>query len=258
LGLIVSALTVCLLSWGLLRSSLFLVKQVEVDASERPGPGEIRSMSGILPGTNLLRLDTEEVSRRVEAHPWIRHATVVKRLPDQVLITITETQPAVIVGIQGRLYYLDGDGEFLDLVPPGASLDFPIISGLEQDVDEARRCGKGRDIQQALSLLDRLQRFPALGRVSEIHVDRSRGLSFVLEGFPVPVRVGWSGFSTKIGRFEGVLPLLISHFDSIARVDLRFSGQIVVQERVGDRLPFPKENRAGTLAGSSRSFHPMT
>jgi len=258
LGVIVSFLAFYLLSFALARSPLFVVKQVELEVSGRPGPDEIRSMSGIRPGMNMLSLDTEAVSRRLESHPWIRHATVVKRLPDQVLIKVSKRRPAVLVEVQGRLYYMDGEGKILDKVEPGGSLDFPMITGLVQDVEGARRSGDGRDFQQALSLLRALQATPALGSLSEIRIDRSEGLSFVLEGFSVPVHVGWSGFPGKIMRFEKALPSLASQLNAIERVDLRFSGQIVLKEREGGELRVPKGGEGETLVGSELSFHPTT
>jgi cell division septal protein FtsQ len=257
-GTIASILALCALSCALARSPLFLVKQVELEASGRPGPDAIRSMSGIRPGMNMLSLDTEEVSRRLETHPWIQHATVVKRLPDQVRIKVLERRPAVLVGVQGCLYYMDAEGKILDKVEPGASLDFPMMTGLEQDVEGARRCGDGRDLQQALSLLRVLQATPALGSVSEVQIDRSEGLSFVLEGFPVPVHVGWSGFFEKMIRFEKALPSLASQLNGIERVDLRFSGQIVLKQRDGGKARVPRRDGTETLAGSDPSLHPTT
>jgi cell division protein FtsQ len=258
LGVIVSILVFSVLSFALVRSPLFVVKQVELEASGRPGSDEIRSMSGIRPGMNMLTLDTEEVSRRLETHPWIEHATVVKRLPDQVLIKVTTRRPAVLVGVQGNLYYMDAEGKILDKVLPGGSLDFPMITRLEQDAEDARRCGDGRDFQQALSLLRVLQATPSLGSVSEVQIDRSEGLSFILEGFSVPVYVGWSGFLKKMIRFEKALPSLASQLNGIECVDLRFSGQIVLKQREGGKTRVPRGDGTETLAGSDPSPYPTT
>ncbi len=258
LGMIASLLSLYLLSCALVRSSLFVVKQVEVDASGRPGAEEIRWVSGIRPGMSLLALDAAEVSRRLEAHPWIQHATVVKRLPDGVLIRIRETRPAALVPVRGSLYYMDGEGEDLGKIEQGAPLDFPMITGLERVVEDAHRSGKGRDVQQALSLLRVLQATPALGRVSEIHVDRSEGLRFVLEGFAVPVQVGWTGFSTKMIRFEKALPSFVSQSNAIESVDLRYSNQIVVRQREGSKPWVPGGDRTEAVAGSGSSWPPMT
>ena len=257
-GMIASIYAGYVLSCALIRSPLFTVKQIELEASGRPGPDEIRTLCGIRPGMNMLTLDTEGVSRRLETHPWIQHASVVKRLPDQVLIKVREREPAVLAGVEGTLYYMDAEGNVLEKVQPGASLDFPMISGIEQDVEGARHCGKGRDLQQALSLLRVLQAASGLGSVSEIRIDRSEGLSFVLEGFPVPVNTGWSGFPEKIVRFERALPSLALQSNEMECVDLRFSGQIVLKEREGGKVRVRRGDRTETRAGFGISFHPTT
>jgi len=244
------------LACALAASPLFVLQEVTVEASGRPSPGEIRSMSGVRPGMNLLSLDTEDVSRRLEAHRWIQHATVVKRLPDRILIKVREKRPVAVVEIQGDLYYIDREGTVLDGIRPGEPLDFPMITGLGKHVRDAHRWKGGRDVQQALSLLRALQGLPALGSVSEIHLDRSEGLCFVLEGFPCPVYVGWSGFSAKMSGFGGIFPSLASHSSSIERVDLRFSGQVVVRRGAGGESSFPRGERTETRAGADAPFHP--
>jgi cell division protein FtsQ len=231
-----------------------LVEQVEVDASGRPGPDEIRSMSGILPGMNLLSLSTADVSRRLEAHPWIRNATVVKRMPDRILIKVQKRRPAAIVEIQGGLFYMGGEGRILDKIRPGEPRDLPLLTGLAHGLREAPCRGHGRDVQQALDLLRAVQAAPALGSLSEIHVDRSEGLSFVLEGFPLPVQVGWSGFPVKMIRFEKILSFLAPQSNAIERVDLRFSDQIVVRYRAGGKPRILRGERTEAWAGSDSSL----
>jgi hypothetical protein len=83
-------------------------------------------------------------------------------------------------------------------------------------------------------------------------------LRFVLEGFSVPVQVGWTGFSAKMIRFEKVLPSLASQSNAIESVDLRFSAQIVVRQREGSKLRVPGGDRTEALAGSGTSSPPTT
>lgn len=230
-GMVVSMLVSLALAEAVIESPLFVVTHLDVEeASERVSPEEIRSMSRIRLGTNLVTLDTADVSRRLEAHRWIQHATVVKAFPDRVLIKVRMSKPAAVIGIHGDLYYMDEEGTVLGRIRPGETLDLPVITGPDKDVWDIHRWRGGRDVQQALGLLRVLQGTPALGRVSEIHLDPSEGLSFVLEGFPSPVYVGWSGFSGKTIRFEKILPRVISRAGSIAGVDLRFADQIVIRE----------------------------
>ena len=256
LGMGASILAAYCLACALAVSPLFVLQEVTVEVSGRPSPGEIRSMGGFRPGMNLLSLHTKDVSRRLEAHRWIQHASVVKQLPDRILIKVRERRPVAVAGIQGDLYYIDREGTVLDGIRPGEPLDFPMITGLGKDVRDAHRWKGGRDVQQALSLLRALQEFPALGSVSEIHLDRSEGLSFVLEGFPCPVYVGWSGFSAKMSRFGGIFPSLALHSSAIERVDLRFSGQVVVRGGTGGESSLPRGDRTETRAGCDAPFHP--
>jgi len=257
LGMGVSILGLYGLACALVASPLFVLQEVTVEISGRASPEEIRSMSGIRPGMNILSLDTEVVSRRLETHRWIQHATVVKQLPDRVLIQVRQREPAAVIEMKGDLYYLDREGTVLGRVGPGEPLDFPMITGLGKDVGDVHRWQGGWDVQQALSLLGALEGFPVLGSVSEIHLDRSEGLSFVLEGFPSPVVVGWSGFSAKMRRFGGIFPSLASHSRSIERVDLRFSGQVIIRRGMEGGSPLPGGARTETPAGSETPFHPI-
>jgi cell division protein FtsQ len=254
--MVVSILAAYALASALIESPLFVVRTVEVEASGRLSPGEVRTMSRVRPGLNLVTLDTADVSRRLESHRWVRNATVWKQFPDRLRIKILETEPAAVVGIRGDLYYMDGEGTVLGRIGPGEAIDLPLITGLDRDVQAVQRARGGRDVQQALGLLRVLQGVPALGRVSEIHLDPSEGLRFVLEDFPSPVYVGWSGFSKKAIRFEKILSRLISRADSIETVDLRFSDQIVVREGRGRKPQIPGEDRAEARADSASFIHP--
>lgn len=255
LGISASILAAYGLSCALVRSPLFEVELVEVETSGKPCREEILSMSGIRPGMNLISLNAADVSRRLEAHPWIRNATVVKRMPNRVVIKAHNRRPAVVLEIRGGLFYMDEEGSLLDRIRPGEPLDLPLLTGLEQRLGEAPPCGDGRDVQQALALLRAVQATPALGSLSEIHVDRSMGLSFFLEGFPLPVQVGWAGFPEKMSRFAKVLPLLALQSGSIERVDLRFSDQIVVRYGAGGKPRVPERERTEAWAKPEASLH---
>ncbi len=214
---------------ALVRSPLFVLRQVEVEGTRRLSPQEVRAWGGVRPGANLLTLDPARVARRLERSPWIRDAAVVKRLPDRLLIRVRERTPAAVVSAAGRLFYVDEEGCLLEEVRPGERLDYPVVTGVEGVAPGRRGCGKTRGLQEALSLLRALgEVFPDRG-VSEIHVDASEGLSLFFEGVPWAVRVGWRDYEGKLERLGAVFPRLAGRSRSIASVDLRFAGQVLVR-----------------------------
>ena len=60
LGVGASVLAAYGLACAVAASPLFVLQEVTVEGSGRPSPAQIRTMSGVCPGMNLLSLDTDE------------------------------------------------------------------------------------------------------------------------------------------------------------------------------------------------------
>ena len=235
------------------RSSLFVLDQITIQGCERTRPEMIRSRSGVRKGLNLVALDSGRIARKLEACPPVWSAAVVKRFPRSLLIRIQEREPAVLVKIRDEMYYMDEQGVVFSRVSPGDLMDLPVITGLEDYPWPLGRPAEGRKVHAALSLLKTLHRRDLLGRLSEIHVDPSKGLSFYLEAFPVQIRIGWERFRERMTRLERILPLLTERQRGILSVDLRFDHQVVTRQtdkkeqritRVERKAPF--RDREGT------------
>ncbi len=74
-------------------------------------------------------VDLDEIRERVEAFSWVGEARVSRRLPDTLVISITERQPVAIWQHNQQLYLVDVDGEVLQEVPLDAMPDLPLIIG---------------------------------------------------------------------------------------------------------------------------------
>jgi cell division protein FtsQ len=232
------------------RSPLFVLREVQIEGCQRTTPETVRSLIGAPEGRSLLLLDSARISRTLEHHVPILNATVIKQFPHRLLIRIRERTPVALVQIREPLYYLDGEGVVLYRTRPGDPLDFPLITGLAERSWQMGRPDQGRMVQEALSLLRVLNESRLPGGVSEIRVDRSEGLCFYLEGFPVEIRVGWEEFGPRIERLARVLADLAADPDGVASIDLRFRDQVIV------RKPecVPKRISAEDPAGEKRTL----
>jgi len=225
-------------------------------------PEEVRVLLRDTLGASLLSLDSARISRALEEHVPIRNASVIKRFPSRLQVRIRERTPAALVKIRDTLCYLDLQGVVLYPVRPGDPLDLPLITGLEERPWLFGRPDRGPMVQGALSLLRTVNRIRFPGRLSEIHVDPDQGMSFFLEGFPVEVRVGWKGFSSRIERLKGVLPRLAEDPEGVLSVDLRYQGQVIVQkaktvhERLSWRRPLTERTAGGWKGGRPEGRFP--
>ena len=219
-----------MLAGWLLRSPRFGVASVEVHGQSRLSREEIEATAGIEPGSNIFTLDTREVVARLEALPLVRHAAVVRSLPNRVAITVEERRPFTLVHA-GRLHWIDDQG--IDLGPESrpVALRAPVISGL--GADDLDRDAPGGRAAAGLTLLRLLMRSGdgLLQSVSEIDMSRAEGpVLYTLDG--MEVRIGKEEWEARLGRLLGVLAQLKASGETVTAIDLRFRDQVVLQTPV--------------------------
>ena len=85
----------------------------------------------------MLRVDLERVRARLLAYGWIADAYVARRLPDRLVIHITEREPAAIWQDHGQLTLIDATGRLLAPVDTSRMPDLPLVIGPGADRQEA-------------------------------------------------------------------------------------------------------------------------
>jgi len=88
------AVTVVVLS---LFSPFLDMDRLDVNGLEGEPAELVREASGLDPGTALFGLSPSEVRDRVEGLPWIAHAAVEVRWPDEVAVQVTPQRPVALV-----------------------------------------------------------------------------------------------------------------------------------------------------------------
>jgi len=91
----------------------FRVNEILVVGRSETSQKELRKAMRLDRGAPILAYDLEEARARVEALPWVRHATVERMLPDTVLLTIEERQALAIWQNKGSFALIDEIGEVI-------------------------------------------------------------------------------------------------------------------------------------------------
>jgi len=217
-----------LLGW-LLRSPRFAIASVEVRGQSRLSREEIEAPADIAPGTNIFALDSQDVVTKLEALPLVRHASVIRSLPNRVALIVEERRPFTLVHA-GRLHWVDEQG--VDLGPESrpVTLGAPVVSGLDTE-DLAGGRGEATDrTVTGLAVLRLLLRSDTglLQSISEIDMSRPEGpVLYTLDG--VEVRLGRDDWEARLGRLLGVLAQLKASGEAVTVIDLRFRDQVVLK-----------------------------
>lgn len=186
-------------------SDTFAVERIEVRGQRRATEESIVRLSGVTTGQNVFELDTDEVARTIEAHPWVASATVQRQLPREVVVEVVEHEPVVLVALD-HFYYANAAGEIVKRYAPGEREALPVVTGLTRE-------GIETDDGESRALLLLALRFIAdvdetLGAaaptIAEVHVDAAAGLSFTQKKDGTRIEIGRPPWMDRIARIDRV------------------------------------------------------
>jgi len=100
------------------------VQQVVVIGAERYTPEDVAAVAGVHPGDPLLWVTRSSV-RRLAVDPWIHSATVLRRWPDTVELTVSERSPVLT---DGAIAWA-ADGTVLPGVTAAELSVLPVLEG---------------------------------------------------------------------------------------------------------------------------------
>jgi len=224
--------------WPLVRDAVrshpyFAVREVVIRSHGRLAPDALRAATGIESGMSIWDIDVPAAVARLGHQPWVRSARVTRELPHRVVIQVREYRPVAILALAGRLYYVAANGRVFADVGSTDPHDLPYVTGLVEADLGGREAFGPRAIRRALALLRATGHAPGVGTVSEIHVDRIRGLVLLPVRPTVPIEVGWVGFRSRLALLPPVLAAWNGREAAMTGVSLLFDGEVIVRTRAG-------------------------
>lgn len=173
-------------AWGLTRSPLLDVDRVRVLGAHHVTADQVLVAARLANGGFMTDVDERSAARRIERLPWVARATVRRRWPRTVVVTMAERVPAASIrDSEGNWVLVDRTGRALAAAPvpsPGR----PVLEGaLEVGRPGSRLDAIGR---AALAVAASL-RSPLASEVTAVFVQPGGEVELRLKG-AVVVRVG--------------------------------------------------------------------
>ena len=203
----------------------FSISNIELEGNRRLSRREVLHWAGITVHTSVWDAPPDLVRTRLLSHPWIRNVKVQREFPNRLSISVEERRPVAIVRLD-ELNYVDRGGHVLGPLREGDSPDFPLITGLDSPA-AAEFVSVG--VHRALRFLRLCERFRGFDAISEVRVDRERGLTVFPQRRTVAVVLGWGGWREKLARSARVLAVWEGQMNRVAAVDVSFRGMAVVK-----------------------------
>jgi cell division protein FtsQ len=184
-------------------------------------------------GRSVLRIPLDSRRSALEEISWIESAMVQRILPNRIRVDLTERTPIAFLRNGTELALIDARGVILDR-PHGEELQFPIVTGLSENMPREERGKRMQTYQEFLKDVD-LVRSGSSDRVSEIDLANPKDLRAVMTGIAnitdpqaLTIHFGASDFT---GKYRMVVENFAQWQASNGRVhsiDLQYAKQVVL------------------------------
>ena len=109
------------------------VQTIVIEGRHKTPEAKLRAALGISRGDMLLGVSLDAVRARVEALNWVRQATVERRLPGTIIVTLRERSPFAVWQSGGKFVLIDRAGQVVEDGDPAKDAEvfasLPLVVG---------------------------------------------------------------------------------------------------------------------------------
>lgn len=205
-----------------LRSPYFSVKEFMVTGNGVIDTKEILARCGQT-HPNIFAFNVDKATELIEGHPWIQEAACKRKLPDKILIVVTERFPVVFAPIEGVMWLVDSEGRIL-------GEDLGVWDGLIGLTGVEGQAAPGRFIHEkyrwglrVLSILGPLSR----QKLAEVNVQEGDCTLILDDGCVVLLGTEKRDSEKKVALLESILADLEGEGSIAEHIDLRYDKQAI-------------------------------
>ena len=184
-------------------------------------------------GRSVLRVPLDARRSALEEISWVESATVQRILPNRLRVDLTERTPVAFLRNGTELALIDAHGVILDR-PHGEDLQFPIVTGLSENMPRQERGKRMQTYQEFMNDID-LVRSGSSDRVSEVDLANPKDLRAVMTGIAsasdpqaITIHFGAGDFTGKDRMVVENLAQWQASNGRVHSIDLQYAKQVVL------------------------------
>lgn len=208
-----------------LQSPLSHVKNIEVVGNVHVSSEDIVSLSEITNKTSFWNLNVDSITKKINKNEQIKDAKIVRKLPNSIIITVTEMNRVAYAINEGKFYPILEDGNILKSIESTSfPSDAPILMNWKQ----------GEELQEMAAELAKLS--PAIvNSISEIHhtPEESDSLHITLymnDGHEVSATI--TDFAKKMSAYPAIVSQLDPELKGVIHMEVAYYFETYEQPKV--------------------------
>lgn len=207
---------------------VFKVSHITVKNNRYFKPEELIRSSGIVIGKGIFDQDLRAAAARIEKSIVLKNVVVFRKLPDEVVIDVTERTPIALVN-HGEIVGVDCEGVLLPHIQAEESGSLPLIKGVKGLGQQPFIAHMRKGINFLVEIGERKPEL--LGNISEVRVADIHRLGFCLGSGGCEILLGLNDWEEKIEALPRVLREFKGRLDKLHYLDMRFNRRVFVREK---------------------------
>lgn len=174
---------------------LLCVNNLEVEGNKRISAEAIKSLSGITPGENMLKVNARDVAEALSRNPYIKLEDIERQFPDTVILHVSERRQRAVVDYLGAYICIDELCTILKTEVSPSLKKLPKVTGMDVSgvkAGEVLECGDVTQTRALCSLLEFFVLDKRISKVASIDMEDTNAITLTLR----------SGFDVKLGKAE--------------------------------------------------------
>ncbi len=212
---------------------------------------DLLSVFGSDIGRNLFYVPLAKRRAELEQIPWVRQATVMRLMPNQLRVAIVERTPIAFVQVRGRIELADAEGVILTLTPQQMAArhdSFAVVSGINPADPLSVRRARMQIYQRFIGELDSTGEHIS-AHLSEVDLSDPEDVRATVpaNGSDLLLHFGDQNFLPRWRNYQAHVAQWEQQYPHLASIDLRYDREVVLKMS-GDPGTSPSPNPATSAA----------
>lgn len=191
------------------QSSQFFAQDIGVSGNQRLSQQQVMEIAGIDLQTNILSLNLTTTRKRLLADPWIADATVSRKIPSKITISIREERPLAVLEMDdSQEFLLNIDGRVFKRANEIDGAKLPRVQGLnlgDLPVSGKPNTEAFRSVMQLLRLTCEKDNALMVAGLRWIHMDREIGATVYTDKDDRTIKLGFGHYREKCGALRHLM-----------------------------------------------------
>jgi cell division protein FtsQ len=194
---------------------------------------DLLSVFGADIGRNLFLVSAESRRTALEQIPWVERATVMRLMPNQLRVAITERTPIAFVQVHGRIELADVNGVILTMSPEQMAArhySFVVVTGISPADPLSLRAARMHLYQTFISNLDATGEHVS-SQLSEVDLSDPDDVRATApaNGTDLMLHFGDENFLPRWHNYQAHIAQWRQQYPHLASIDLRYDREVVLK-----------------------------